>query len=229
MSVPCFLLTGQPCALSALTGPETFEVHLTTVPLDAEGLLAYRRACLELKVKAIVIELAPGLPVQPMTCLRVAGTVQDAHDAAQRVGDQLSARGFPTRRLKIEAAPWNPGVPRTDADATAEPAGRYFEFHARVLLEGAPDLAPLAELCARHGAHLSRNPLKVRDDGQQERFVTLRCRGVGLTTTKSSAAALLQGLEISGWSVASSVLEYCIYDDYLELDAGWVTPYVEPL
>jgi len=227
MSVRCLVLTGQPCALSALTGPETFEVHLTTVPLGAEGVLAYRRACLELKVKAIVIELAPGVPVQPMTCMRVTGTVQDAHDAARRVGDQLSARGFPTRRLKIEAAPWNPGVPRTDDDASAEPTGRYFEFHARVLLEEGTDLAVLAGRCADHGAHLSRNPLKVRDDGRQERFVTLRCPGVGLATTESRAAALLHDLAASGWTVASSVLEYCVYDDHLELDAGWGTPTLE--
>lgn len=220
MLAPCFVLTGQPCSLAALSGPDVFEIHLTTVALEAGRLLAYRQACLELRVKAIVIELSPELPVQPMTCLRVTGSYEEALAAAVTLGENLTARGFPTLRLKIEAAPWNAGVPQTD-EAAAEPAGRYFEFHARVLLAQGADLPILAGLCAAHGAHLSRNPLKVRDDGQQERFVTLRCAGVGRITTEARTAALVEELTESGWTVASTVLEYCVHDDHLELDGGW--------
>lgn len=198
-----------------------FEIHLTTVPLEAGRLLAYRQACLELRVKAIVIELAPGLPVQPMTCLRVTGHYEEALGAARRLSENLTGLGFPTLRVKIEAAPWNDGVPQTDGEAAAEPAGRYFEFHARVLLAEGAALTVLSGLCTRHGAHLSRNPLKVRDDGQQERFVTLRASGVGRATTEARTAALLRGLMAAGWTADSTVLEYCVHDDHLELDGFW--------
>jgi hypothetical protein len=79
-------------------------------------------------------------------------------------------------------------------------------------------------ICRDHGAHLSRNPLKTLDDGQQERFVTLRVKGAGRATTENRAAALVKALEEAGWAVASTVLEYCIHDDHLELDAGWGRP-----
>ncbi|UQN10669.1 hypothetical protein [Deinococcus sp. QL22] len=224
MSVSCFVTLGQRCAVSLRLEGDAFEVHVTTAAMDANRLQAYRAACRELGVKALVIELAPGVPVQPMTCLRVWGTPETALQAARDLGAALETQGFPTQRIKIEAAPWNAGVPVSAEDAAHEPAGRYFEFHARLVIAADANLGILELLCAAQGAHLSRNPLKTRLDGQQERFVTLRVGGMGRTEAEGQAAVLTRYLEQAGWTVEDTVMEYCLYDDHRALDAAWEAP-----
>lgn len=224
MSSSCFVHLGQRCALVTPAAGDLFELHVTTVPLGPERLAAYRAACRALGVKALVIELAPGVPVQPMTCARVGGTLESALDAARALAATLKTQGFPSERIKIEAAPWNSRVPVTHEDAAQEPAGRYFEFHARLILQTGADLEELARQCAAWGAHLSRNPLKTRTDGHQERFVTLRSAGVGRTQAQERAANLVGNLERAGWVVEDTVLEYCLYDDHRALDATWEGP-----
>jgi hypothetical protein len=224
MFVSCFVTLGQRCTAPVRLEGDAFEVHVTTVPLEPDRLQAYRAACWELGVKALVIELAPGVPVQPMTCLRVRGTPETALQAARDLGAALEAQGFPTQRIKIEAAPWNVGVPVSAEDAAHEPAGRYFEFHARLVTCADADLSELARLCEIQGAHLSRNPLKTRPDGQQERFVTLRVGATGRTEAEGQAAVLTRHLEQGGWMVEDTVMEYCLYDDHRALDAAWEAP-----
>ncbi|GGR03706.1 hypothetical protein GCM10008957_15780 [Deinococcus ruber] len=209
--------------MSRVGGGDAFEVHLTTTPITGDALAQYRVVCADLKVKALVIDLGPAMPVQPMTCLRVTGDFQQAWTAAQQLRQQLEAQGFPCTRLKIEAAPWNTGVPDSDEQAFQEPGTRYFEFHARLLLGQETDLAQVQQVCAALGAHLSHNPLKVRADGQHERFVTIRTWGKGRGSVQRQADLLVNRLEAEGWPVTSSVLEYAVYDDHLELDAGWAT------
>lgn len=224
MSASCFVTLGQRCAVPLRLEGNAFEVHVTTAPLESGRLQAYRAACRELGVKALVIELAPGVPVQPMTCLRVLGTPETALQAAQHLGAALETQGFPTWRIKIEAAPWNVGVPVSAEDAAHEPAGRYFEYHARLVIRADADLSELARLCELQGAHLSRNPLKTRLDGQQERFVTLRVAGTGRTEAEGRATVLTRHLEGAGWTVEDTVMEYCLYDDHRALDAAWEAP-----
>ena len=221
MDVTCFTLTGERCAASLRVGGDTFEIHVTTTPLAPTRLGEYRAACRELGVKAIVIELGPGLPTQPMTCLRVPGSFEEALEEARRLSRKLAERGFSTERIKIEAAPWNLGVPVTDADAANEPPGRYFEHHARLLLTPEADRSALLALCAQEGAHLSRNPFKTREDGAGEWFVTLRLSGVGREHAEARAAGLGERLSARGWPPLSTLLEYCVHDDRRELDAGW--------
>ncbi|MEU6024854.1 hypothetical protein [Micromonospora sp. NPDC047134] len=52
----------------------------------------------------------------------------------QRWERELRAAGVHPCRSKIEAAPWCVGVPQSDEQATAEPSGRYFEHHVKLLL-----------------------------------------------------------------------------------------------
>lgn len=77
-------------------------------------------------------------------------------------------------RIKVEAAPWNDGVPERDADAVE---GRYFEHHVKLLLPDAAagTLVSLTRLLEPHQARLSRNARRQRDDGRHERFATQRC------------------------------------------------------
>lgn len=221
MSVSCFVTLGQRCAVPLRLEGDAFEVHVTTAPLRSDRLGTYRAACRELGVKALVIELAPDVPVQSMTCLRVLGSIESALQAARELGAALETQGFPTQRIKIEAAPWNSGVPVTAQDAAHEPAGRYFEFHARLIIPTDADLSGLARLCQIQGAHLSRNPLKTRLDRQQERFITLRVAETGRREAEGKAAVLTRHLEQAGWTIEDTIMEYCLYDDHRALDAAW--------
>lgn len=123
-------------------------------------------------------------------------------------------------RVKIEAAPWNDGVPHTDSDADA---GRYFEHHVKVLLpSGDPRvLSALAEVVTGHDARVSRNARRARDGGLEERFVTQRCHGVGQPTARTRLDGLLTALRDSDHEVLEVEEEYVVSDDALDLDRGW--------
>ncbi|MFI2608255.1 hypothetical protein [Kitasatospora sp. NPDC018619] len=205
-----------------------FEVHLTVEPGAAEALAAWARGH---GVKFTHILLARGAaPSQPMLTLRADGTLEEVAAAAARTADRLAAAGFTVRRAKIEAAPWARGVPESDEDALAHGPGRYFEHHVKLLLPrpapgadaGGARLAALTALAVRHGAHLSRNPRRVRADGRCEWFVTQRCRWVGRDTAGRRLDALLRALAADGREVASVEREFVVLDSREALDAGWI-------
>ncbi|MFH8385463.1 hypothetical protein ACH4E7_31775 [Kitasatospora sp. NPDC018058] len=141
----------------------------------------------------------------------------------------MGQAGFTVLRAKIEATPWADGVPASDEDAVPHGPGRYFEHHVKLLLPapapaaGPARLAELTELAVRHGAHLSRNPRRVREDGQREWFVTQRCRLVGLNTAGRRLEALLRDLAAAGHEVASVEREFVVVDSDEALDTGWIT------
>ena len=103
--------------------------------------------------------------------------------------------------MKIEASPLCAGVPRDDAAAATEPAGRYFEHHVKLLLAPDADTARLVGLAMRHAAHVSRNALRAREDGRLERFVTQRCHRVGRPEARRRFEALLAALTGNGYEV----------------------------
>lgn len=221
MSATCFTQFGVSCALREWPGQDLHEVHVTVAPLVGEGLTAFRDQCHVLGVKALVIELGPALPVQPMTCTRVPGPFEDALREAARLREALTLAGFEVRRVKIEAAPWNAGVPVSDAEAATEPMGRYFEHHVRLILGSDDDLTPLQRVCQEHAAHLSRNPFKRRPDGRETRFVTVRLSGLGRERVEQRVQELHHDLRQQGFELESDVTEYCVYDDARNLDHGW--------
>jgi hypothetical protein len=150
------------------------------------------------------------------------GTLDGQLAEAEVLRAALGANGFLVSRVKLEAAPWNEGVPTTDADGAAHPADRYFEHHVKLLLGDRADLHSLAHLATRHGAHLSHNALRRRDDGRLERFVTQRCRGVGRDTARPRLEALLADLRGRRYEVIDVEEEFVVYDSDLSLDAGWL-------
>src|SRR4030095_2286540 len=95
--------------------------------------------------------------------------------AAKRLAEELEGDGFPVTRVKIEASPLNRDVPIADSDAAKHPPERYFEHHVKLLLAGDAELVALTAIAQRHAAHVSRNALRTRDDGRQERLVAQRC------------------------------------------------------
>ncbi|MFF2076770.1 hypothetical protein ACFVXG_18660 [Kitasatospora sp. NPDC058162] len=209
-----------------------FEVHLTVGPGAAEALAAWADRHGHghgLKFTHILLERGAS-PSQPMLTLRAAGTLEEVAAVTARARGRLGRAGFTVLRAKIEATPWAEGVPASDEDAVPHGAGRYFEHHVKLLLPGHPvpttdiaRLTELAELAVRHGAHLSRNPRRVREDGRREWFVTQRCRLVGLDTAGRRLDALLRDLAADGREVASVEREFVVVDSDEALDAGWIT------
>lgn len=195
-----------------------FEIHLTGSEWEADRLAAFAAAR---GVKFSHIQLDRGAtPLQPMVTVSGSGTFAELRALADQWRTDLRAAGLAVLRVKIEAAPWNDGVPHTDADATAD---RYFEHHVKVLLpSGDPQvLSALTEVVTGHDARVSRNARRERDGGLEERFVTQRCHGVGQRTARARLDGLLAALRDGDHEVLEVEEEYVVSDDALDLDRGW--------
>ncbi|KAB1932133.1 nucleotidyl transferase AbiEii/AbiGii toxin family protein, partial [Micromonospora sp. ALFpr18c] len=199
-----------------------FEIHITAYASQAEKLSAFAT---EHGVKFVHILLDRGANVsQPMLTLTGRGTLADQHTAVRRWQRDLREAGVHPCRSKIEAAPWCVGVPQSDEQAAAEPGGRYFEHHVKLLVSNAPvaDLVALTDLVAPHGARLSRNARREFADGAQERFVNQRCRGVGRATATKRLNELVDTLRAAGYEPIAVEQEYVVFDSHLHHDEGWL-------
>lgn len=200
-----------------------FETHLTISLDDGMEHVRLRSWAVEHGLKFHEIELARGTtPSQPMITRWGAGTLAEQLAAAEETSTQLSTGGFRVTRIKIEAAPMNDGVPTTDDESQLLHGERYFEHHIKVLLSPEAPLASIAELVQQHGAHLSRNPRRHRDDGQHERFITQRCSQVGQTSARRRLKELLAEIEQARLPVVEVEQEFVVFDSNLSLDAGWI-------
>ncbi|MEH1163835.1 nucleotidyl transferase AbiEii/AbiGii toxin family protein [Micromonospora sp. CPCC 205539] len=199
-----------------------FEVHITVPEWDA-GKVASFAENHGLKYTHVVLDQGE-TPSQPMLTLTGSGSLRQQRDGAYQWAARLRATGLGVARVKIEAVPWAHGVPISDEDAAAQPPGRYFEHHVKLLLPaGVATVVAMTEVAERHGARLSRNARRTRDDGRQERFVTQRCHQVGLHTAKARLDDLVAALRDTGQDIVAVEQEYVVFDDRMELDAGWLT------
>lgn len=199
-----------------------FEVHITVAEWDG-GRLAEFAEEHGLKYTHVVLDRGQTAS-QPMLTRRGSGSLDQQRDAAERWRERLRAAGFRVARAKIEAAPWCDGVPVTDEDAATHPPARHFEHHVKLLLTaGVSTLVAVTEVAERHGARLSRNARRTRGDGHEERFVTQRCHGVGRVAAQARLDALVADLRDAGWDIVAVEQEYVVFDDRIELDAGWLT------
>ncbi|NKE61172.1 nucleotidyl transferase AbiEii/AbiGii toxin family protein [Lentzea sp. PSKA42] len=194
-----------------------FELHLTGSEWQVDELAAFAERH---QLKFSHIELHRGeVPSQPMLTISAKGTIDEVRAVAERWRDKLFEAELHLVRVKIEAAPWNEGVPRTDAGADP---GLYFEHHVKVLMAGTWHDWYRRVLTAvdGHDAHVSRNARRKYDDGSEERFVTQRCFGVGRGTAKAKLEALLA--DLSEFEVLEVEEEYVVHDDALHIDNGWI-------
>jgi hypothetical protein len=202
-----------------------FEAHVTVRAHDAQAHEHFAALCAQHRIKPVLIQLPTGaVQSQPMTCSIHRGTVQQALSEAHQLARLLEAAKFPVLRVKLEAAPFNADVPQTDAQAQALSSTFYFEHHLKLLLPEGHVPEELVSICAEHHAHLSSNARKLRDDGKQERFVTVRryatCWPIADTAAKSLSAVLSK----AGIEVDKMVGEYCVYDSDVRVDSGWIEP-----
>ncbi|MEU0560636.1 hypothetical protein [Dactylosporangium sp. NPDC006015] len=180
-----------------------YETHVT---VDFDPRLAAWASAAGLKYTRIRLDRG-GHADQPMLTGRGRGDLAGQRAAAGALVERLRGDGFTVRRVKIEAPPWHPVVP----------AG-YFEHHVKLVLTAA-DIDAARSVAVRHGAHLSRNARRTRDDGRHERFVTQRCHDVDRTGARRRLDALLAELPFVPVEVEE---EYVLVDDNPGLDAGWI-------
>lgn len=202
-----------------------FETHITVQCLEGAGVEPIRIWGEERNLKFHHILLDRGqFASQPMLTRFGRGRLSDELAAAEGTGRDLNLVGFAVLRVKIEAAPWNDGVPRTSEDAAAQPGDRYFEHHIKLLLPADANLLALCELADAHSAHLSRNARRFRDDGLCERFVTQRCRSAGRIEAGEQLDTLLREIRSACHPILEIEEEYVVYDSNLAIDAGWILP-----
>src|SRR5690606_19499979 len=201
-----------------------FETHLTVSPVDGDREEDLGRWAAERGLKYTRILLERGRSAdQPMLTFTASGSFAEQREAAARHAAELAELGWPVVRTKIEAAPWNPGVPQTDAEAVANRPDQYFEHHVKLLLDD-DALERVRETARRHDAHLSRNARRRRSDGRHERFVTQRGYRIGAERAHRRLDALLAALAELGVAVLEVEREFVVLDDRLSLDEGWSTP-----
>ncbi|MCG8927935.1 nucleotidyl transferase AbiEii/AbiGii toxin family protein [Lentzea sp. CC55] len=192
-----------------------FELHLTGSEWQVEELAAFARAH---QVKFSHIELHGGkVWSQPMLTIGARGTIDEVRAVAGQWRARMHEADLFVVRVKVEAAPWNEGVPQTDEEADA---ALYFEHHVKLRLPEGDWYTELYRAAAPHEAHISRNARRTRADGSEERFVTQRCFGVGRVTAKRRLDALLAALH--AFEVVEVEEEYVVDDDALHIDDGWI-------
>lgn len=197
-----------------------FEAHVT-VRCEPARAADFAALCDRLAVKHIVIELPAGEVVtQPMTASAHRGALREVQSEVHELARALVAAGYEVVRTKIEALPRNRDIPDDDAAAAAEP-GRYFEYHLKLVIPPEVELAPILACARAHAARLSRNARRVRADGSQERYLTLRLPGLGRQHADARFAALEAAVAALPVAVTRRVREYTVYDSNLALDRGW--------
>ena len=200
-------------------GRGEFEYHITVSDGGGGGddAAAARLAAwaAERGVKFTHIVLARGATMsQPMLTVRADGTAETVLADAHAMAGELHAAGFEVTRVKVEASPFIAGLART--------ADRYFEHHVKLLLPPDVDETALADMVTPHGAHLSRNARRVREDGHAERFVTQRCYRTGTEGAVAELDRLIETLSGAGHAMLSVEREYVVHDSNPAVDAGWI-------
>lgn len=199
------------------------ETHLTISLQNGKNIKNLRDLGTAHNLKCLHIVLEQGeVCSQPMLTRRTNGKLTDEIAAAENLKKLLIAGGFPVCRIKIEAAPWNEDVPQTAAEIEEQSNQRYFESHIRIICGEEANKSDLIEIAGKHSAHLSRNALRRREDGLEERFVTQRCFKCGCAESRNRLNALLREIRDLDFTVIDVEEEYVVYDSNLGIDAGWI-------
>lgn len=197
-----------------------FEIHITVTQLSESQKEQFLNFCNDSKSKAIFIELVRGHYVdQPMlTKVLNVDTVQQCQQLAEDLISQLQQAAFRPIRLKIEIPieDFVLGSFVVESSSDKKQLKNYFEWHGKV---GFINVQKLNHLCEQHAVHLSKNSLK---DQRDYRFITLREYN-NKNIFEQRIFNLKQALQQGDWLLLKEQSEYCIYDNNLQLDNGWLT------
>jgi hypothetical protein len=201
-----------------------FETHITIQPTQADSIAALEAWASDCGLKLLHIVLDRGKTrSQPMLTQRSNGTLNSELQTARLIGAALQRANFSVTRIKIEAAPSNQGIPQQGEEISQHSANRYFEHHIKLLLDPTAELQPLRQLAIEHKAHLSHNQLRLRNDGQQERFITQRCFNIGQIDARHQLQKLLAAIQTNLCHRPIKIEEeFVVYDSNLSIDDGWL-------
>ncbi|MEW2544818.1 hypothetical protein AB0910_03390 [Streptomyces sp. NPDC047002] len=151
-------------------------------------------------------------PGRPTLVLEGTGDLAEQCAAARAWSERLASDGFRVVRTRIEAAPWDDGVPQTDSEAAQAPEC-WFAHRVTVRLPIPYDTRRLSAVAGRHTARLSRLVRSVPTRGVQERVLVQGARGVGRPGARARLDALLDGLLAAGLRAVDVEEAYVVYDD----------------
>lgn len=197
-----------------------FETHFTVKTAAWERAFEWAAAH-GMKVTHIV--LAHGEHAsQPMLTRHSTGSLEGTLRESRCISEQMAAKGLAVCRMKIEVGAGNAAAPADPHEAEGRPDDWYFEQHIKLLLPPSQDHSLIMQLAERHGARLSRNALRTREDGFEERFLTQRLHHGGRAQAESALSSLLDALLQHSIVVLETESEYVVFDSNLALDSGWL-------
>ena len=201
-----------------------YEIHITIS--DAPSGNEFRRACEEIGVKPVLIDLqlhATGHLRDVMTSSTIMGeSIMDAHHEAARVESEMGRRGWSPIRRKIETAPWNPLVEQHQNDE-----GKYFETHISIRVAkyrgkiSTNTKTRLKAACQELGLHVSSNMFKSNPD-YAIYMTTLREFGTTYDAFKKRTEDAIAQLEYMHWQVEKHVIEFALFDSNVAHDDEWM-------
>lgn len=192
-----------------------FELHITVAslsPLRVNDLLSF---CTKNEAKPLLIELSQGECIhQPMVNKIISlKYLEEALVIATELSMGLGAQNFEVKRLKIEVPAYCSD--RWDGAGDRRDGAPYFEWHGKIPFTPG---GKLDRICEVHRVHLSLNALKNEKD---RRFITLRESG-HKEIFEGRIKGLAADLALHRIPIIKEVSEYCIYDNNLYLDKGWL-------
>ncbi len=196
-----------------MTASLPFELHVTINGLPESSISSFVNFCIANEAKPLIIELAQGAHYyQPMMSkvLNLA-TLGEAIAAGEAYSRLLHLQQFNVKRLKIEV----PAAAAVSFLPAPEGFKRYYEWHGKI---NYIHKEALGELCTAYGVHLSVNALKYSPD---LRFITLREYG-DKSIFEQRVFSVVTALHTGGWELRKQQAEYCLYDDNVLLDSGWL-------
>jgi hypothetical protein len=191
-----------------------FEIHITVADLKSYQLDGFLEYCTQAEGKPILIELSKGDFIhQPMfSKVLYSDDFEAISSEIEKQKQGLMHLDFNVNRVKIE-------IPAKDFEYFNKPFLKnfkpYFEWHGKITYQNQTELNTL---CHNHKAHLSLNALK---NDKNSRFVTLREFST-YAIFKNRIESILEDLNQGQWTILKQEAEYCIFDDNIFLDKGWL-------
>lgn len=208
--------------------PLPYEFHVT-VEADKTKPRDFIRACRELGVKAIVLDLGVNACVDLTDYMTSSKGMLPSDEAAfeelERIAGGLRGDGFSVIRRKIETAPWHPYAPQAIGEEM--PAGCYFESHLAVGCkpEEVPTLRDgILESSDELPLHLSRNQFKPPDElGNIIMMATLREHDHSFEAFSNVIDASRMRIANLGFDLTKPpITEFSMHDSNVHQDNAWM-------
>lgn len=199
------------------------EIHIT-VNFKNKSIVLFKKDCLELKVKPILLDLQLKNSQETMKDLMtssvvVANNIENVFNEATNLSKALESRGYEVVRTKIEVPPWHFLTPTKINKIKLNSKNNYFESHLNVLCTGETKNL-LNDISKKYNAHLSKNAFKVYENNFTI-MITLRDKINVYEIFKEKLDKLKEEILLNNFSLEKEIIEFCIYDSNLNHDLVW--------